>query len=119
MDRFEYNEAIEDAMQYHRSTMPANVKEAISKAKADLYAGPTYYDKDGNEASCFDEGAIPFDFKAACSLISEYTDNISDLKEIDYYTDEDGEEHEQEESIEDSAQAIVRKLLGKELAQHC
>jgi len=115
MDHFEYKEAIEEAVAYHLSAMPKEVKEAISRANTDLYSGPSYYDKEGNEMSCFDEGAIPFDFSAACKIISEYTDTINNIKETIYGVNEDAEEFEYEESIDGSSEAIVKGLVGKEL----
>ena len=54
--------------------MPAEIKELSRKANHDLYFGPSYYDADDNEVSCFDEGAIQLDFKAACRAITEWCD---------------------------------------------
>ena len=114
MDHFEYKEAIEEAVAYHLSAMPKEVKEAISRANTDLYSGPSYYDKEGNEMSCFDEGAIPFDFSAACKIISEYTDTVESIKETIYGVDEDGEEFEYDEIAIDSSD-VVKAIVGKEL----
>lgn len=119
MDYREYQEEVEAQAKYHLETMPPEVKEAIQKANNDLYCGPSYYDAEGNECSCFDEGNIPFDFKAAVKLISDYVNDIDDLKEECCDVDEDGEEVNWSERLEDSAKDIKKALLGRELYRYC
>lgn len=63
-----------DIEEYWAERMPEEIKVLANKANNDLYFGPSYYDEDGNEMSCFDEGAIPFDFGAACRAIKEWCD---------------------------------------------
>ena len=118
MDRFEYKEAIEDAVKYHLSIIPKEVKELIAKANHDLYCGPSYYDKEGNECSCFDEEAIPFNFTEALKIISEYIDTIDDITE-EIYCDDDGETAPHMERIDGSREEIMKELFGKELIQYC
>lgn len=64
----------EDISEYWHERMPAEIKELSRKANHDLYFGPSYYDADDIEVSCFDEGAIQLDFKAACKAITEWCD---------------------------------------------
>lgn len=120
MDNLEYKEAIEDAVKYHFSIMPQEIKELITKARNNLHFGPTYYNKDGNERCSFDDDAIPFNFVEAVKKIAEYCDAISDIQEeycdIGPVTDE---EVYWTENIEGSAMDIKRGILGKELAQYC
>ena len=61
-----------DIEAYWAERMPAEIKTLANKAINDLYSGPSYYDADDNEVSCFDEGAIPFDFSAACRAITDW-----------------------------------------------
>lgn len=60
-------------------SLTPEIKTLINQANADLYHGPLYLDEDGEEASCFDEGATQFDFRAACAQISQALGNVSDL----------------------------------------
>jgi hypothetical protein len=64
-----------DIEEYWAERMPEEIKVLANKANNDLYSGPSYYDEDGNEMSCFDEGAVPFDFRAACRAIKEWCDD--------------------------------------------
>ena len=63
-----------DIEAYWAERMPAEIKTLANKALRDLYFGPSYYDADDNEMSCFDEGAIPFDFRAACRALTDWCD---------------------------------------------
>ena len=60
-------------------SLTPEIVNLINQAKVDLYYGPSYLDKDGEDCSCFDEGATQFDFRAACDKISEALGNVSDL----------------------------------------
>ena len=63
-----------DIEAYWAERMPEEIKKLFDKAINDLYSGPSYYDEDDNEVSCFDEGAIPFNFRAACRAITYWCD---------------------------------------------
>ena len=63
-----------DIEAYWAERMPEEIKKLFDKAINDLYSGPSYYDEDDNEVSCFDEGAIPFDFRAACRALTDWCD---------------------------------------------
>lgn len=63
-----------DIEEYWHERMPEEIKEVFDKAINDLYTGPSYFDADGNEVSCFDEGAIHFDFSAACTKLRDWAD---------------------------------------------
>jgi len=113
------NEEIELATDHWREQMPANIAALIDQANSDLYSGPLYLDADGEECSCFDEGAKAFDFKAAVKTIGEWCEQIDDLSVSCFqYDDETDEETEYSENIEDSGRAIIRALLGCELSHY-
>jgi hypothetical protein len=61
-----------DIKEYWHERMPAEIKELFDKAYSDLMFGPSYYDEDDNEVSCFEEGAIPFNFTSACRKIGDW-----------------------------------------------
>ncbi len=63
-----------DIKEYWHERMPAEIKELFDKAYSDLMLGPSYYDEDDNEVSCFEEGAIPFNFTSACRKIGDWCD---------------------------------------------
>lgn len=62
MFALEIREEIDSAVAHFRSTLPASVKEAIARCNSHLYHGPLYFDADGNECACFDEGAKQFNW---------------------------------------------------------
>jgi hypothetical protein len=106
---------------YLTNTMPDDIRELIAKANNDLYSGPSYYDADGNECSCFDEGAVPFDFRAACKRISAWASDVEDVRVSVFYENEDDEEGElivDSEHVDGSARVILRNILGRELASY-
>lgn len=114
-DYFEIREAIDDAITWHKENLPASIAELIGKARHDLYNGPSYYSADGDELSCFDKGAIPFNFSKAVAEIRNWSDKIDDVRISEIFVDDDGEEYESDERIEDSAAAIVKAIVGKDL----
>jgi hypothetical protein len=111
-------EEIDAAIAYQREVMPLHIADLISKAQSDLYSGPTYHDADGEECSWFDDGAIPFNFKQACDVIGKWLSDIDDICMIMLDVDDDGEEVEWSERIDGSGEAIVKALLGSELARY-
>ena len=52
--------------------IPDDIQLEINRCRYDLYYGPLYLDEDGEDCSCFDEGAHQFDFSGACTTISDY-----------------------------------------------
>jgi hypothetical protein len=125
--------AYDEAMDAYVASLaiPAVTLELIGKARHDLYNGPSYYDADGEECSCFDDGAIAFDFVDACSRIDDALAEVSgiwiDLDAADYSTtepepweDEDGELYEPDYSCwqEVSASEVIRHIVGHELARY-
>jgi hypothetical protein len=63
-----------DIREFFNEIMPADMKSLVSTTMSDLYSGPLYFDEDGDEVSCFDEGAIPFNFSKAVREISDWCD---------------------------------------------
>jgi hypothetical protein len=110
----EVRDEIDRVTELYRETMPAQIKELIGKLNHDLYSGPSYYDSDGDECSCFDEGAEPFQFSTALAELREWLeDTIEDLQMESDYNPDTGESAY--ERVNGSAREITRKLLGKEL----
>jgi hypothetical protein len=111
-------EEIESAIAYQREVMPLHIADLISKAQSDLYSGPSYYDAEGEECSCFDDGAKAFDFKQACNVTSKWLSDIGDIRMTMFDIAEEGEEVEYSETIDGSGEAIMCALLGRELARY-
>ena len=125
----DYKEILQDAVAYQREIMPKEIANLIRQCNNDLYSGPSYYDPEGNESSCFDEGATPFDFVNACNTIRDYLDDIEDIRvtRYEYVYSEDSEDSEDsdfnaepeeieyEERIDGSSRDICIELCGKEL----
>jgi hypothetical protein len=117
MDSLEYRDAIADQAAYLRSIMPADIACAIDLANRDLYHGPLYFDSEGEQCSCFDKGATPFNFCGACDRIRDWLDShCDDLQEELSFDDETGESTY--ERIDGSARDITRELVGRELFPH-
>jgi hypothetical protein len=117
MDSLEYRDAIAEQVAYLRSIMPEDVAIAMSRANFDLYAGPLYLNDEGEQCSCFDEGATPFDFSGACDKVRDWLDShCEDLQEESSFDDETGESTY--ERIDGSARDITRELVGRELFPH-
>jgi hypothetical protein len=116
LDHLEIRDEIASASEHWRSKMPDNVKAAIENCNADLYNGPLYFNKDGDECTCFDDGAVRFDFTKGLATIREFTDTIEDVKMSDYVgEDDDGEPIYETVNIDDSASQIAKSLCGAEL----
>lgn len=113
--------------------IPDAVQLDINRARTDLYFGPLYLTPDGDEASCFDEGAAPFNFSAACRRIGDALDSVAEdvwldtfagcwqTSEPEPYRDEDtGEVIDVDWSdwrhVE--AREIVAAIVGRELASY-
>jgi len=97
-----------------KEIIPLEIKLAINLAKQDLYLGPVYLNASGELCDCFDDGATSFDFRGACNAIREWLNsNVSDIKiEIFYGGEEGASEYE---SVDGTAEAICKELLGEEL----
>jgi hypothetical protein len=114
MDTLELRDEIDHMTEHYREVMPAPIKELISQLNHDLWGGPTYYDDDGEECSCFDEGAEPFQFSYSLECVRDWLDNVEDIQvEVDD-DEEAGTSYYQ--SVDGSAREIIRALVGKELA---
>lgn len=108
------SEAIEEMTEYHRNNMPSEIKTAISRLNADLYHGPLYFDAEGEPCSCFDDGATAFKFSENGTKVRNWIDeNVNDVQ-VEVGFNEETEESFYE-SVDGSARAIARSLLGKEL----
>lgn len=64
-----------DIIEYWHERMPHALKELANKALHDLYCGPSYYDGNGDEVSCFDEDAIAFEFLKACKEVGAWCED--------------------------------------------
>ena len=109
------SDEIDLAVDFYRDEMMPATKDLIDKLNSDLYCGPTYYNADG-QCSCFDDGAVPFNFSAALKELREYTDSIEDLS-LEVYFDEETEKSKYAR-VDGTARAIIQELLGKELASY-
>jgi hypothetical protein len=118
IQQMEIREAIESQVAWLEEVMPANIRRLIGIANDDLYCGPVYLDTDGEPCECFDDGATAFDFKAAIAEIGKWLDDVEDVRISCLDFDEDGEEIEWQERIDGTADEIVRKIVGKELARY-
>lgn len=111
-------EALNDYVKHLRATMPQDIREHAYLATASLYRGPIYLDEDGEECSCFDEGARPHDFRRSCEIVKDWAHGeIEDLYEDELCEDEEGELIEYPVLIADSSD-IIRALFGRELARY-
>ncbi len=116
MYQLEIEEALADAVEHYLREMPEEIRTLINLANSDLYGGPVYLDAEGNECSCFDDGAKAFNFREAVAKISAYLDDIEDIKiETDF--DPDTEESFFER-VDGSAQEILHTIIGRELARY-
>ncbi len=111
--------------------IPKEIEVLARMARADIYGGPTYLDKDGEEVSMFDVTYDhPFDFTGACAELSDWCgDNISDMyydadcgqlldNEPQWEEDEDGHMIEPSPYYEVSRNDVKVALFGRELAHH-
>lgn len=121
-----YKELLAEAVAYQREIMPKEIADIIQQCNADLFNGPSYYDSEGNESSCFDEDSSPFDFTKACDTVRDYINDIADITftkcvwvHSEYSDDPDvnaePEEIEYQERIDGSGEDICIELCGKEL----
>lgn len=116
MYQLEIKEALADAVEHYLREMPEEIRTLISLANSDLYGGPLYLDTEGNECSCFDDGAKAFNFREAVAKIGAYLDDIEDI-EIETDFDHDTEESFFER-VDGSAQEILHTITGRELARY-
>lgn len=71
--------------------LPVDIQKQISLLTSDLYSGPLYFDRDGNECPCFDfeNGARQYDFcQAAKNVMNYLREEVSDTAYIDMNTEE-------------------------------
>ncbi len=71
--------------------LPVDIQKQISLLTSDLYSGPLYFDRDGNECSCFDfeSGARQYDFcQAAKNVMNYLRKEVSDTVYIDMNVEE-------------------------------
>lgn len=111
--------------------IPGDIEKLARMARADLYGGPTYLDKDGDEVTMFDPAYDhPFDFSDAVNTVSDWCgDNVTHM----YYDadcgqlmeseprgdeDEDGNWIEPAPYYEVAPADIKRMLFGRELANY-
>lgn len=68
-----------------------DIRHKISLLNSDLYSGPLYFDKDGDECSCFDFDLKPkqFDFTGAAREVMDY---LRDVVPSEVYIDMETEE---------------------------
>ena len=74
-----------------KTEIDVNIRHKISLLNSDLYSGPLYFDKDGDECSMFDFDAkpIPFDFSRVAGEVMDYLrDHIPSTVFIDMDTEE-------------------------------
>ena len=116
MFALEIREEIDSAVSHFRETLPANVKEAIARCTSHLYHGPLYFDRDGNECACFDDGAKQFNWSPSLDLISEWSETVDDLK-VESFFNPDTEESEYE-TVDGTRAEILRAIVGKELTKY-
>jgi hypothetical protein len=57
--------------------IPPEIRRLTSQLNFDLHYGPLYLDSDGEQCSCFDEGARQFDFARASDTVREWFDSNS------------------------------------------
>jgi hypothetical protein len=115
MDYHQIKDEIDSAIEWHKENMPKDIRELISKARYDLYYGPSYYDTDDDECSMWDDGAKAFNFSEACDKIRDYLNEIDDVTEWVYGEDDDGGEIEDEIRVDGTADQIKLALVGREL----
>jgi hypothetical protein len=114
MMTLELKEELASYVSHLRESLPLEIKNAIDRCNSSLYRGPLYFDKDGGECSCFDEGAKGHNFSADLDLVRSWADDVDDLKvETDF-------DHETEQStferVEGSGRQAVKSMVGRELA---
>lgn len=132
----EIRDEIKSTAEHFKREMPQEIKTLLTLAKSDLHNGPVYLDSDGDECSCFDDGAKRFEFAAACCAISGYLESISDLYHVEFQTcdecngtgmDDDGNDcaeccaegcKQYEESLSGTREMIIRQIVGNDLAQY-
>ena len=107
-------EELDCATSHIESEMSADIKRDINLCNSDLYNGPLYFDAEGEECSCFDEGAKQFDFCGALRRVRDWANDISDIQVEVAYNPDTGESAY--ERVDNSAREILRRILGKELA---
>lgn len=66
--------------------VPPYIKSLSRFLNFDLYYGPAYYvpgESEPGDASCFDEGAKPFDFQRALKTVSDWAGDNLETKWVD------------------------------------
>ena len=67
-----YAKALDEYTTKLIAAMPADIRKLRARITNDLYGGPTYYDADDNEVTCFDEGAKAFPFVSAVKKVRDW-----------------------------------------------
>jgi len=114
-----------------KTDVSVDIRHKISLLNSDLYSGPLYFDKDGDECSCFDFDVEPrqFDFVGAAREVMDYLrDQVPNEAYVDMDTEEllerepEGwEDEETGEWIEPfwetiyHVEDVYKTLLGREL----
>ena len=122
-------------------TFPEGFETVVGRLRYDLWSGPLYLTDykegdftSGEDASCFDEGAIQFPFSSAADYVAEQLEQVQTIYADcemgeNWSTNEpqgeylDGEEETEENWIEPSPyyeltpEYILREYLGSELYQ--
>ena len=52
--------------------MPDDIRKLRQRITGDLYNGPTYFDENDNEVTCFDEGAKAFPFMTSVKMVRRW-----------------------------------------------
>lgn len=115
-DSMDIRDEIELAADNLRASMPDEIKRLARLCCSDLRGGPVYLDESGESVSCFDDGATPFNFSAACDAIAEWAESVSDIEIETAYCEETDES--QFESVDGTREAILRELFGADLAPY-
>ncbi len=112
----EIRDEIDSAKEFYAKEMPANVRKAINLCSSHLWSGPLYFDADGEQCGCFDEGARQFDWNPSLDLIREWADGIPDVEAEESFNEDTGQSTYC--LVEGSREEILRTLVGRELMRY-
>ena len=113
--------------------IPSYLLSVINTANSDLYGGPIYLNKNGEEASCFDDAYHhAFDFSRACQIIGNWFESLPFdslyweewsgcvMESLSQEEEIDGEliEPDYQGIYEIESREIKRIIFGKELARY-
>lgn len=108
---FDYRDELDCQIEFWNSAMPQDLRDMRRNALSDLNYGPVYLDSEGETVSCFDHGAMRFNFSGACNALSDWAEQISDLSMETDYCEETGESVY--ESIDGTRDQIMQSLFGE------